>query len=128
MLTFGKSNGGGRRKSPRSQAPLLATLSTIAHDYRAGLVNLSSTGARLSAPCLPGVGEDVILKADKVMSSGHVVWSEEGQCGVAFHCPITKKMLSASVVKQTFGAPPDGRGKKLQQQMNDGPQWVENGV
>jgi hypothetical protein len=91
MLTFGKSNGGGRRKSPRSQAPLLATLSTIAHDYRAGLVNLSSTGARLSAPCLPGVGEDVILKADKVMSSGHVVWSEEGQCGVAFHCPITKE-------------------------------------
>jgi len=89
MSTFGKSSGGGRRKSPRSQEPLLATLSTIADDYRAGLVNLSSTGARLSAPCLPRVGEDVILKADTVISSGHVVWSERGQCGVAFDRPIT---------------------------------------
>ena len=87
--TFGKSTGGGRRKSARSQAPLLGTLSTIADDYRVGLVNLSSTGARVSAPCLPSVGEDVIFKAEKVVSSGHVIWSEGGQCGVAFERPIT---------------------------------------
>jgi PilZ domain len=89
MRTFGKSTGGGRRKSARSQAPLLATLSTIASDYRVGLVNLSSTGAQVSAPCLPALGEDVIFKADKVVSLGQVVWSEAGQCGVAFERPIT---------------------------------------
>jgi PilZ domain len=89
MSAFGKSNGGGRRKSARSQEPLLATLSTVAYDYRAGLVNVSSTGAQVSAPCLPGPGEVVIFKADKVHSMARVVWSEAGQCGVAFERPIT---------------------------------------
>ena len=89
MPTFGKSTGGGRRQSARSQDSLLATLSTVSSDYRVGLVNLSSTGARVSAPCLPTIGEDVIFKADKVVSFGHVVWSEEGQCGVAFARPMT---------------------------------------
>jgi PilZ domain len=89
MSSFGKSNGGGRRKSARSQEPLLVTLSTLAADYRAGVVNVSSTGAQVSAPCLPAPGEDVIFKADKVHSMARVVWSEPGQCGVAFERPIT---------------------------------------
>jgi PilZ domain len=89
MRSFGKSSGGGRRKSARSQAPLLATLSTVSSDYRVGLVNVSSTGAQVSAPYLPELGEGVIFKADKVVSLGQVVWSEAGQCGVAFERPIT---------------------------------------
>jgi PilZ domain len=89
MGAFGKSSGGGRRKSARTQEPLLVTLSSLAYDYRAGLVNISSTGAQVSAPCLPGPGEDVIFKADKVHSMARVIWSEAGQCGVAFERSIT---------------------------------------
>jgi hypothetical protein len=89
MSAFGKSSGGGRRKAARSQEPLLVTLSTLAYDYRVGLVNVSSTGAQVSAPCLPGPGENVIFKAEKVHSLARVVWSEAGQCGVAFECSIT---------------------------------------
>ena len=88
MRKFGRAIGGGRRKAARSPAPLLGTLSTITDDYHVGLVNLSSTGARLSAPQLPGTGEEVIFRADKVRSFGHVIWSQGGQCGVAFETPI----------------------------------------
>ena len=90
MTTFGKSKGGGRRKSARAGAPLLARLSTVANDYRVALVNLSRTGAQLSAPDLPAQGEGVIFHADTVQSLGHVVWSRDGQCGVAFESPITE--------------------------------------
>ena len=88
MSTFGKAKGGGRRKAARSAAPLLGTLSTVTDDYKVGLVNLSSTGARLSAPRLPAQGDDVIFRADKVQSFGQVIWSQAGQCGVAFESPI----------------------------------------
>lgn len=88
MRTFGKSKGGGRRRLARTSAPLLGTLSTVANDYRVGLVNLSSTGALLTAPDLPGEGENVIFRADKLQSFGRVVWSRDGQCGVAFDGPI----------------------------------------
>jgi PilZ domain-containing protein len=88
MSAFGKAKGGGRRKEARTGAPLLSTLSTVTDDYRVGLVNLSSTGARLSAPYLPKEGEEVIFRTDTVQSFGRVVWSHDGQCGVVFDGPI----------------------------------------
>jgi hypothetical protein len=89
MGSFGKSHGGGRRKSERAQVPQLGTLSTLVNDYRVGLVNVSSTGAQFSGPHLPAQGEDVIFQAHKVQSFGRVAWSQDGQCGVAFESPIT---------------------------------------
>ena len=88
ISTFGKAKGGGRRKAARAPAPLLATLSTVTDDFQVGLVNLSSTGAQVSAPRLPAGGEEVIFRADKVQSFGQVIWSQKGQCGVAFETPI----------------------------------------
>ena len=88
MSTFGKAKGGGRRKTPRTRAPLLGVLSTVANDFRVGLVNLSTTGARVTAPELPAEGDDVIFRVDKLQSFGHIVWSHDGQCGVAFEGPI----------------------------------------
>ena len=89
MKMFGKSNGGGRRKSGRPQSPLLGTLSTVADDYRVGLVNLSSSGAQIRAPELPAQGEEVIFRADSVVSFGRVAWCRDGQCGVAFEPAMT---------------------------------------
>ena len=88
MSTFGKSNGGGRRKSERTSAPLLAVVSTVGYDRRVGLVNISSNGVQLTSPDLPGEGEDVIFQADTVTSFGRVVWTRNGQCGIAFEAPI----------------------------------------
>jgi hypothetical protein len=88
MSAFGKAKGGGRRKAERARAPLLGTLSTVGDNYRFGLVNLSSTGARVSAPDLPCEGEEVIFRADRLQSFGRVVWSHDGQCGVEFEVPI----------------------------------------
>ena len=88
MGTFGKSQGGGRRKAARAHAPVLAVLSTVGEDHRAALVDISCTGARLSAPQLPSEGEELIFRAEKVESFGSVMWSEGGQCGVAFQHPL----------------------------------------
>lgn len=89
MTAFGKSKGGGRRKTARKPAPLLAVLSTPTCDRHVGLVNMSSGGARLKAPDLPAVGEEVVLQADRVKFFGRVIWSDAGQCGVAFDSPVT---------------------------------------
>jgi hypothetical protein len=88
MSTFGKAKGGGRRKAERARAPLMIRLSTVADDYRAALVNVSCSGARLTAPDLPPEGEEVVFRADPVLSYGHVVWARDGQCGVSFESPI----------------------------------------
>ena len=88
MTTFGKAKGGGRRKTARGPAPLLAVLSSLSCDRHVGLVNVSRDGARLKAPDLPAEGEDVLLKAQGFKCFGRVVWSDQGQCGVAFETPI----------------------------------------
>ena len=93
MTTFGKSKGGGRRKTARKSAPLLAVLSTPTCDRHVGLVNVSSGGARLKAPDLPVAGEDVVLKADRIKCFGRVVWSDAGQCGIAFDPPVAADEL-----------------------------------
>jgi hypothetical protein len=88
MNVFGRSKGGGRRSAQRVPAPVLAVLSTVTEDHRGALVNISSTGARLSAPSLPREGEQVIFKADRVTAFGRFVWSKGAQCGIAFDGPI----------------------------------------
>lgn len=88
MHTFGKADGGGRRKAERARVPLMIRLSTVANDYRVALVNVSCSGARLSAPDLPSEGEEVVFRADPILSFGHVVWSQDQQCGISFESPI----------------------------------------
>lgn len=84
MSTFGKAKGGGRRSAKRVTAPVLAVLSTIERDHRVAIVNISSSGARLSAPNLPAEGEEVIFNANGVSAFGRVVWAHGAECGVAF--------------------------------------------
>lgn len=88
MGIFGKSNGGGRRASSRETLPLPAIVSTIQKNRMVVLVDLSSTGARLEGPDLPPGGESMSLRIDCVRAFGMVAWSEDGQCGVSFDCPL----------------------------------------
>jgi hypothetical protein len=84
MRVFGKSQGGGRRKTARSQAPLLAVLSTLAGDHRAAIIDLSRSGARLAGPDLPPEGDELIFKAENAQALGRVIWATRNECGVSF--------------------------------------------
>jgi PilZ domain len=83
-MTFGKSKGGGRRDAPRADAPLLVLLSTAAADFRAALVNISPSGAQLSAPELPLEREPIVFTAPGVQAYARVIWSDRKQCGIEF--------------------------------------------
>jgi len=95
MSVFGKSNGGGRRKTRRAPMPLLAVIATLEYEHRVGVVNISTRGVQLTSPDLPADGEFIVFQSETVQSFGHVVWSRSGQCGVVFDEPI-----SASQVEQ----------------------------
>ena len=93
MSTFGKSNGGGRRKARRATMPLLAVISTAGFERRVGILDVSSTGVQLTSPDLPEEGAIILFEADAVQAVGRVVWSRNGQCGVAFERPISAKQV-----------------------------------
>lgn len=88
MTVFGKCSGGGRRSAPRETAPLLALISTLTHSHGATLVDLSSTGVRLSGEELPDVGEELILSIENIRTFGCIAWKQDGQCGIAFDEPL----------------------------------------
>jgi PilZ domain len=52
-------------------------------------MDVSRTGARLSAPDLPSEGQDLVFRADNVEAFGKVVWSRGNECGIAFGTPLT---------------------------------------
>lgn len=89
MNSFGKSNGGGRRKALRAQMPLLAVVSTLDLERRVGVINVSRNGVQLTSPDLPAEGEMVIFQSESVQSFGRVAWVRSGQCGIAFEGPIS---------------------------------------
>ena len=93
MSTFGKSSGGGRRRTARTSLPLLAVVSTVGYDRRVGLMNVSRDGVQLTAPDLPAVGETVIFQSDTVQCFGRVAWSRGGQCGIAFDARISYEQV-----------------------------------
>jgi len=93
MSTFGKSNGGGRRKTRRAPMPLLAVISTAGFERRVGVVNVSSHGVQLTSPDLPDKGAIVLFESDTLKSVGRVVWTRSGQCGVAFEAPISESQV-----------------------------------
>ena len=103
MPTFGKSQGGGRRKAPRSNAPLLVALSTVTQDFRAAIVNISQSGMRLSAPELPAEGEELMFRADRVQAFGKVIWKRGNECGLEFETPLSS--AEADALRQAANLP-----------------------
>jgi len=89
MRTFGTSQATGRRSVPRTEAPLIAVLSTSAGDHRVAIIDISRTGARLRAEHLPEVGKQLTFRADDIRVAGDVVWSAGSCCAVEFATPIS---------------------------------------
>ena len=88
MRSFGVSQARGRRSVPRAHAPLTVQISTRAGDCPTALVDISRTGARLSGESLPRMGEQVVLKAEKIQAAAVIVWCEAGSCAIEFDTPI----------------------------------------
>jgi hypothetical protein len=95
MNDFGKCCGGGRRASPRIEAPLTTVLTTLSETFTAILVDLSTTGVRLKSAALPAEGEDLIVAIEAVRAFGTVAWQHAGECGVAFDGPLPSEDVEA---------------------------------
>ena len=108
-MAFGKSSGGGRRAAPREAAPLLAVYTTVTRSHSALLVDVSSTGARLRTPDLPGEGDELFVAIGTIKVFGTVAWTCEGEFAVAFDEPLDGEALQLlrQNVRASFGLPPD---------------------
>jgi len=93
MRSFGISQARGRRSVPRTQVPVLSVLATSTGDYRAALVDISRTGARVVGEFLPGIGERLIFKAAEVQACGQVVRRDDNVCALEFETPIAVNEL-----------------------------------
>ena len=109
MSAFGKCEGGGRRSASRSSAPLMAVFTTLTGSQSAILADVSSTGARLRGAGLPKMGEELMLSIETVQAFGMVVWSENGECGIAFEVPLPRddEETLRQKVSLVRGLPPD---------------------
>jgi len=100
MIAFGKRKGGGRRSAARSTAPLIAVFTTCARSRSAIIADVSSSGVRLRGPDLPKMGEDLVVAMETVEAFGSVVWSDHGECGIAFDQPLaleSEQLLQSKV-------------------------------
>ena len=88
MDGFGKSPPLGKRAVPRVPVPLTVELSLGATKQLASLTEISRTGAKLSAVSSLLAGDEVVFRAGSVNALGEVVWSEGGECAIAFVVPI----------------------------------------
>ena len=92
-MTFGRSEGGGRRGAPREAASLLAVYTTVTKAHSALLVDVSSTGARLQTPDLPQEGEELFVTIGTVKAFGSVAWVREPAFAMAFEEPLRAEDL-----------------------------------
>lgn len=75
----------------REAAPVLVLLSTLARTYEAVLVDISATGARISALELPKPEEDLYFSVAKLKTVASVRWRRGGQCGIQFQEPLRQE-------------------------------------
>ena len=108
MAAFGKRKGGGRRAAARSASPLIAVFTTLQQTHTAELVDISATGARLRGDHLPETADELLLSIDKVRAFGTVVWSDAGECGIAFDSPLgpDDEECLRKIVAEAHGLPP----------------------
>ena len=107
-MSFGKSNGGGRRFAKREVAPVLVSFTTLTGNCSAVLIDVSRTGARLRGDTLPGAGDELVLTMDRLRTFATVAWSAGGECGVAFDLALPPEeihRLKQNVARAAAWAP-----------------------
>ena len=95
MSTFGKRQGGGRRRAEREHLPLIAIFTTRTRSHAAALVDLSATGARLRGTDLPAPDEDLMLNVEGLSAYAVTRWCRLGFCGVEFEVPLSPAQIAS---------------------------------
>lgn len=101
MSTFGKCQGGGRRRSTRGKFACIVVYRTLLRSDSAFLVDVSRTGARLRGKLLPHEGEDLVINIEGSSTFATVAWSDGANCGLNFDAPLPAGVLSAIEKKVT---------------------------
>lgn len=83
----------GRRSRSRARVALPAVLETIEGLRHVKLRNLSSAGAMVETPRVPGVGKDLVLKCFGIDALGVVIWEDGDRCGIEFYDPIDEDQV-----------------------------------
>jgi hypothetical protein len=90
MTSFGKQDGGGRRKARRVDAALPALLITMSDRHPAILYNISETGALLRARAAPCERTELFLQVGSLDVYARVIWKAGEECGLEFEAPIRR--------------------------------------
>ncbi len=90
MTSFGKQDGGGRRKAKRVDAALPALLITMSDRHPAILYNISETGALLRARAAPSERTELFLQVGALDVYARVIWKVGEECGLEFEAPIRR--------------------------------------
>ncbi len=95
MASFGRRIDGvsGRRAAARNPVLLPAAITSPTRSGMVDLVNISSTGASLRCEAVPSLGQDILIRTDKVEAFGSVVWVRRDLCGVHFDAPVDELTL-----------------------------------
>jgi hypothetical protein len=86
VSNFGKRVDGpaGRRGVQRQEVTLLGSAMTLGGANSVIVEDLSSTGARVIGRCLPAVGEEILIRTDRVHLFGRVAWARNDYRGILF--------------------------------------------
>ena len=98
-MSFGKCQGGGRRRAARGKFPCIISYRTLLRSASAFLIDVSRTGARLRGEALPGAGEDLVLNIEGHTTFASVAWSDGANCGLDFDGPLPSATLAAIEAK-----------------------------
>ena len=96
----------GRRAASRVRVEIELRAITLGGTVKATLLDLSTTGARITQPDGLSVGADAVLMWEGFEAFGTVAWTEGGQCGMTFDEPIADHVVSATRLADDAG--PDG--------------------
>lgn len=87
------SNGRVPRRSERGPVLLSGSVVTISAYQFLDIVNISSTGAKLSGSRMPKAGVTALFRLQEFTVLCRVVWVTDKQCGVHFEEPLRPALL-----------------------------------
>ena len=92
-MPFGKRVDvpGGRRKAPRQPVSLAASASTTGSSQSVIVENVCASGARLRGRVVPAAGKELMIKVGSMSLLAEVAWSQDEECGIAFHPPLDQR-------------------------------------
>lgn len=83
-----EDGAGLRPRDPRTNTMLAATIDMGGVRSDVFLRDVSSTGALMEGPNLPGTGEQLMLERGSIKVRAVVIWRQDRRCGINFERPV----------------------------------------